>query len=472
MVDTKAFAREVKRFFDFFAVFFLFGFVFCQTPAYGISQQADEDRTPRNDVAVTDGEYFKNTEQCTSPKINVRDDAVRAGLLYDMSSHQIIWEKNMNQAFPIASLTKMMVGLLAMEDIRAGKVRWNTLVAVTPEATQVGGFTVSLRSGRSLTMEDLVKAALISSGNDAAYTLAQFLGKTENNFVRRMNRRAAELGMNATRYSNPTGMPAARSCDDNHSSPADLLILCKEIYKYKDLMRIAGTSQDVITQDGRAIRLKNHNHLVADVSGVDGFKTGYTNNAKFCLAATASKDSRRIISIALGVDSRHLRDRFVKNIFCRYYDSLGMGSLEPRLQPGLQPGSGRTAVAKTGVVAPRRSSGPVVHRIKIGDSLFSISKAYGCSVAQLRGWNRLKGNAIKPGGKLKIYSKSNVMIASASQNVQSSVIYYTVRPGDTLWRISQKYDGLTVKKLMRINKIRQGMGLKTGDTLKIHLDRG
>lgn len=453
MVETKACKREVKRCIGCSFLFLFTMLIFGQTA--------------HNAAAAENSEYFKNPEQCFSLKTSIRDDSVRAGLLYDMSSHTVIWEKNMNQAFPIASLTKMMVVLLAMEDIHSGKIRWNSLVTVAPEATRVGGFTVSLRSGRSLSVEDLMKAALISSGNDAAYQLALFLGITERSFVRRMNRRAVELGMNATRYSNPTGMPAANSDDDNHSSPADLLILCKEMYKYKDLMRIAGTSEELIYQGGRVIKLRNHNHLVSGYNEVDGFKTGYTANAKFCLAATASKAGRRTISIALGVSSRHVRDQFVKNLFCRYYDALGMGSLEPR--------EGRRAtakaIAKNHGEFSRGVSATVVHRVKKGDSLSGIAKGYGCSVAQLKNWNRLKGNIIKPGRQLKIYSKSNAVRLSTGKRSASSVIYYTVKPGDTLWRISQKYNGLTVEKLMKVNNIRQAMDLKTGDTIKIHLDR-
>jgi D-alanyl-D-alanine carboxypeptidase len=454
MIETKAYKREVKRFTGCSLLFLFIVLILGQAG--------------RNAAAVENSEYFKSPEQCFFPKIPIRDDAVRAGILYDMSSQAIIWEKNMNQAFPIASLTKMMVVLLAMEDIRSGKVRWNTMVTIAPEATRVGGCTVSLRPGRPLSVEDLMKAALISSGNDAAYQLALFLGKTEGNFVRRMNHRAVELGMNSTRYSNPTGMPAAKSSDDNQSSPADLLLLCKEMYKYKDLMRIAGTREELIYQGGRVIKLRNHNHLVAGYHEVDGFKTGYTANAKFCLAATASKEGRRTISIALGASSRHVRDQFVKNLFCRYYDALGMGSLEPK---GEECRTVAKAIAKNPGASSRGLSATVVHRVKKGDSLSGIARGYGCSVAQLKSWNRLNGNMIKPGRQLKMYSKSNAVRVSTGKRNPSSVIYYTVKPGDTLWRISQKYNGLTVEKLMKINKIRQAMDLKTGDTIKIHLDR-
>jgi D-alanyl-D-alanine carboxypeptidase (penicillin-binding protein 5/6) len=334
---------------------------------------------------------------------------------------------------------------------------------VTPEAARVGGFTVALRPGYPLSVEDLMKAALISSGNDAAYMLAQASGGTERNFVRRMNRRAAQLGMSRTRFSNATGMPAPHSRDDNHASPRDLLILCKEMNKYKPLMRIAGMGEARIRQGNRSIKLRNHNRLVIDYDEVDGFKTGFTQNARFCLAATANKDDRRIIAIALGVASRDARNQFVKNMLCRYYEALGMGSLQAK--------NGRM-IAPAQKPSPRAVSASKVHRVRKGESLYSIAKAHGCTVSQLKTWNRLRGNVIRPGSRLKINNRERSLRASADRSAEASVVYYKVKPGDTLWRISKKYNGISVKKLMKINNIRQAPELKTGKTIKIVLDKG
>ncbi|RJP36499.1 MAG: LysM peptidoglycan-binding domain-containing protein [Desulfobacteraceae bacterium] len=421
-----------------------------------LTETASLEATPAPDAAPA----LEADMPCPCPKLNVNDGIARAGLLYDVASDTIIWEKNMDQAFPIASLTKMMVGLLTIEDIRGGKVGWDTMVRVTPEATRVGGFTVSLRSGRSLSVEALLKAAMISSGNDAAYLLAQFLGGSEPAFVHRMNQRADELGMRNTRFSNPTGMPARKSADDNHSSPSDLLILCREILKHEDLLHIAGTDEALIFQGTQPIRLRNHNRLVGVYNEVDGFKTGFTNNARYCLAATASKDGRRIISIALGLPSRDTRNRFVESMLCRYYDALGVGTLQPR--------TGQHAVARAPGALSGETAAPIVHHIRRGDSLYTIAKTYKCTVGQLKTWNRLRSNLIKPGQQLKIYGKSQVLYASvASRDTNASIIYYTVRPGDTLWRISRKYNGVSVQKLMQVNNIRRARDLKAGETIKI-----
>jgi D-alanyl-D-alanine carboxypeptidase/LysM repeat protein len=446
-----------------FSLFFL-SLLSLAHPCWAMPDQRIEDPLLSEPAAPDGAPDLAADMPCPCPKINVNDGMARAGLLYDVASDTIIWEKNMDQAFPIASLTKMMVGLLTIEDIRGGKVGWDTMVRVTPEATRAGGFTVSLRSGRSLSVEDLLKAAMISSGNDAAFLLAQFLGGTEPAFVHRMNRRAAELGMRNTRFSNPTGMPARKSTDDNHSSPSDLLILCREILRHEELLRIAGTDEALIFQGTQPIRLRNHNRLVGVYDEVDGFKTGFTRNAQYCLAATASKDGRRIISIALGLPSRDMRNRFVESMLCRYYDALGVGTLQPR--------AGQHAIARaTGALSGERAA-PIVHHIRRGDSLYSIARAYNCSVGQLKTWNRLRSNLIKPGQQLKIYGKHQALYTSANPAASVSVIYYTVRPGDTLWRISQRYNGVTVQKLMRVNNIRRARDLKAGETIKIIPDIG
>ncbi|MDX9785777.1 MAG: LysM peptidoglycan-binding domain-containing protein [Desulfobacterales bacterium] len=440
---------EITKRLMHFSIFFLTFVLLCFQGHAAPAAQFDKSSTP--------------TLALSSPKVQIQDHAVRAGLLYDLSTDTVVWNKNMHQAYPIASLTKMMVGLLAVEDIHAGKISWNTIIQVTPDATRVGGFMVGLTSGSSLSVAHLLKAALISSGNDAAYLLAKFLGGTERKFAHRMNRRAQQLGMESTRFSNATGMPAPNSRNDNHSSPSDLLILCKEILKHDELLRITRMSESSISQGGKIIRLRNHNRLLSIYEDVDGFKTGFTNNAKFCLAATSNKNGRRIIAIALGVDCKHVRNKFIANILSQSYVALGMGSLQPK-------------TASTIAYKPKAShSGPgasTIHQVKKRDTLYGIAKLHGCSLAQLKSWNRLQGNKIKPGQKLHIYKKTRAIHASVSQPVGSTVIYYKVQPGDTLWAISQKYNKVSVDRLMRLNRIKRASDLKTGDTVKIVLDIG
>ncbi len=429
---------------------------------YGSSNQVVKNQASYATSSDQSDKSLAMLQPFTSPKIKIQDNVARAGLMYDLISDTILWEKNMHKDYPIASLTKMMVGLLVIEDIYAGKISWNTMIRVTPEATRAGGFMVALKSGSSISVESLLKAALISSGNDAAYLIAQYLGGTEQKFVNRMNRRAEQLGMKSTRFSNATGMPAPNSRNDNHSSPLDLLILSKEMLKYNELLWIAGMSESSISQRGKTIKLKNHNRLVAVYDEVDGFKTGYTRNAKFCLVATANKNGRRIIAIALGLKSPDLRNQFVGNMLSQGYNSMGI-TLQPRTS---------SSIASAPKIKGPDSPKPIVHRVRTGDTLYGIAKTHDCSIAQLKSWNRLPGNVIKPGQQLKIYNKSPAIHASAAQPAVSNVIYYKVKSGDTLWQISQKYKGISVQKLMQINGLKRSSDLKAGDTLKIVIDVG
>jgi D-alanyl-D-alanine carboxypeptidase len=464
MFELKPYPGMLKRFKKLIPGFLILVLISIPVQTcFGSSNQVLKNQTGHAALSVEPHKSSTLEPDFSSLKVNIQDNVARAGLLYDLSSDKVLWEKNMHNAYPIASLTKMMVGLLVIEDIYAGKTSWNSMVRVTPEATRAGGFMVSLKSGSSLSVEDLLKAALISSGNDAAYLLAQYLGGTEQKFVNRMNGRAEQLGMKSTRFSNPTGMPAPNSRNDNHSSPSDLLILCREILKYDELLWIARMSESTISQRGKIIKLRNHNRLVALYDEVDGFKTGYTRNAKFCLAATANKNGRRIIAIALGVESQDLRNQFVGNMLSQSYDALGLGSLQRSTS------STMASTKKTKRPAP---SAPIVHRVRTGDTLYGIAKTQGCSIAQLKGWNQLQGNVIKPGQRLKIYHKSQGLHASAGQSAGSAIIYYKVQPGDTLWRISQKYKGVSVQKLMQINGIKHAGDLKAGDTIKIVIHVG
>ena len=406
------------------------------------------------------------------PKISVNGSAARAGLLYDLEAKQVVWQKNMETVYPIASLTKMMVALIAMEEIYSGKLDRKAPVKVSGEATRVGGSSARLKTGGMVTVEDLIKAAMISSGNDASYMLAQHMGGTETAFVERMNRRAAQLGMNNTRYSNSTGMPARKRANDNRSTPSDLLKLSIEMLKYKELLDIASIGQEFIAQDTNRLKIRNHNHLVEAFEEFDGFKTGFTLNAKFCLVATACKQDRRLIAIALGVSSSTLRNRFVASMTNSYYEELGIGPLCKKSDYAYRRyvGDHRTDTIR---VAAASSGGAAVHRIRKGETLYHISKKYKCSVADLKRWNGLNGSSIRAGQKLKVHSSRAIASASPVSNPRKSngsIVYYKVRPGDTLWNIASQYQGVSVKKIMRENRIKRANSLKPGTTLKIVLN--
>lgn len=252
----------------------------------------------------------------------VQEKSIKAGLLFDAKLNKIIWEKEINTALPIASLSKMMTALLVVEAIAEKKIDWTTEINITKEASLISCTKVFLKCGEKLTVEELLKAAMITSANDACYQLAEFLGGTEDAFVEQMNKKALQLGMQSTYFSNSTGLPASLKNKDNYSSPLDLLILTTELLKHYEVVEISSRKGEHIRSGTQKYEFKNHNKLVIEYSEVDGLKTGYTRKAGFCIAATANKENNRLISIVLGAPSPWIRNNFVAAIFNNYYNNV------------------------------------------------------------------------------------------------------------------------------------------------------
>lgn len=253
---------------------------------------------------------------------------VKAGLIYDYTENRLVWEKNLEKQFPIASLTKMMVALITMEQVASGKVDLSAEVKISRAATYTGGSRVYLRAGQRLTVSDLLEAAMIRSGNDAAYALAEYVGGTEQEFVYMMNDKAESLGMESTCFSNSTGMPMrSKVIPDNESTAADLLLLAREMVKYEDILDIASRSTEKIRNANGVFTYNNRNTLVKKYDEIDGLKTGFTNAAKYCIVATSKRCDHRVITILLGVETKHQRYDIAVNLFNNYYSTIGLGKL-------------------------------------------------------------------------------------------------------------------------------------------------
>lgn len=259
--------------------------------------------------------------------------SIRAGLIYDYTENRLVWEKNLEEQFPIASLTKMMVALITMEQINAGNVSLQDVVTISQKATWVGGSKVYIKAGQKLTVSDLLHAAMIRSGNDAAYALAEFVGGTEERFVMLMNERSEDLGMENTCFSNSTGMPEkAKDVEDNQSTAADLLLLARELVKYDDILQMTSKSTEKIQNANGLYTYSNRNTLVEKYNEIDGLKTGFTNAAKYCIVATSKRCDHRVITILLGMETKTIRYNVAVNLFNNYYSSIGLGKLGEDLE--------------------------------------------------------------------------------------------------------------------------------------------
>jgi len=246
-----------------------------------------------------------------------------AGILVDLGSRRVLWAKNPKEPVPIASMTKMMTVLLAYEDILAGRggASLKTEVAVTPESSKIGGSQVYLDPRESFTLEELLEAVSVKSANDAAYLVAQRLGGGDAGaFVARMNVRAKGIGMKATKFSNPHGLPEKPPENDNAASPEDLALLAERCLEHPKIMEWASTWSVDFRKPGERghMTLTNHNHLVpgspGECPGVDGLKTGFTTRAGFCMTVTCKRNGKRLAAVATGFKSYHERDAFVKRL--------------------------------------------------------------------------------------------------------------------------------------------------------------
>ncbi len=245
---------------------------------------------------------------------------VKYGILYDPSTNKVLWARNAKKSVVIASMSKMMTLLLALEKLKANpKLNMNTIVKVTPSSTRVSPTIAGLKPGETISMELLLKSMIIKSANDSAELTAEVFGNgNAGNFISAMNRRAIELGMTKTSFSNPHGLPT-RNGDDNRASCEDLIILANKLLKHPEARKWVATKYMDFRKNskGQMLRFKNHNHLLENKScpGVNGIKTGYTRRAGSCLAASCKRGNHELICIAAGCPSYKDRDKAVMLLF-------------------------------------------------------------------------------------------------------------------------------------------------------------
>ena len=234
------------------------------------------------------------------------DVDARSALLIEPTSGKILFEKNADEKFAPASVTKVMTMLLTMEAVDSGKISLSDKVTCSENEKKMGGSTMLLDTGEVRTVEELLKGVAIASGNDAAVALAEYLGGTEEAFVEMMNKRAQELGMTNTTFKNCNGLPK-----EGHLSTArDISIMSLELLKHPTILKYTGTYMETISE-GRLspIELVNHNKLVRFFEGCDGLKTGYTQEAKYCISATATRNGVRMLSVIMGAPTYKIRNR-------------------------------------------------------------------------------------------------------------------------------------------------------------------
>ncbi len=225
-----------------------------------------------------------------------------SGILMERDTGKILYEKESHKKLPPASVTKIMTLLIVLENIDSGKIALDDEVTTSEYAAGMGGSQVFLSPGEKMSVDDMLKATFISSGNDSAVALAEHISGSESVFVELMNQRAKELNMNDTTFKNCTGLDT----DGHETSAHDIAIMSRELIKHKKIRDYTTTWIDSLR--GGAFQLANTNKLIRTYRGITGLKTGSTSIAKFCLSATAERDGMELIAVILSAPSS--KERF------------------------------------------------------------------------------------------------------------------------------------------------------------------
>ena len=329
----------------------------------------------------------------------LRDDAIRiaapSAILIEKETGQVLYEKNADQRLPPASVTKLMTLLLILEDIQDGKMKLEDTVTASARAASFGGSCVYLEEGERMSVHEMLKCIAVVSANDCAVAMAEHMCGTEEVFVERMNRRAGELGLENTHFTNCTGLFDDK---EHYSSARDLALLSRELLHHPLIKEYSTIWMDSI-RDG-SFGLTNTNKLVYWYEGCTGLKTGYTSKAMYCLSASAERDGVEYIAVILHGDSIESRNGDATTLLNYAFANFTLCSLRPEEPLPTLPvdmgkadqvsldfgGDAFALVPKTGAEAqydwqlPRLVSAP----IRSGDALGSVTvRLGGETVAQV-----------------------------------------------------------------------------------------
>jgi len=250
-----------------------------------------------------------------APRVQARPP-YEAYAVADAETGTVLEGLNIQLAWPQASLTKIMLACVVIDKIELGELRLTDRVTASKNAERMGGTQVFLKAGETFTLEELMKAALIESANDAAYAVAEYAAGSSAAFVDLMNRKAQSLGMTSTAFHCVHGLPPTKGGSDNMTSCSDMIRLAQEVLKYPKILEWTATERTTF-RSGTLV-ISNHNKLLGKMPEVDGLKTGYTRRAGFNIVATGKRGDKRLIVVVLGSPESKIRDHFAMEKFREY----------------------------------------------------------------------------------------------------------------------------------------------------------
>lgn len=253
------------------------------------------------------------------------DIKAKSAILMEVNTGKILYEQNADEKLPPASITKIMSLLLVMESIANGKISVEDVISASDHACSMGGSQIWLEPGETMTVDDLLKAAVIASANDATVALGEAIAGSEEGFVAMMNARAKELGMTNTNFVNATGLDA----EGHISSAHDVAIMSAELIKHDLIKKYSTVWMDTL-RDGKS-ELVNTNKLVRFYEGTTGLKTGTTSGAGYCLSATAERNGLELVAVIMSGDTSQERFNGAKKLLDYGFANYEYAKIEPEL---------------------------------------------------------------------------------------------------------------------------------------------
>ncbi|MGD0230479.1 MAG: D-alanyl-D-alanine carboxypeptidase family protein [Syntrophorhabdales bacterium] len=296
----------------------MFCFLFVVDGAFAQSAAAKK----RHHAAVpaakaTKASARKAARASAAMSVKTAEEPCKAYLVMEATTGTILEEQNMHDKRPPASMAKLMVASIVLDRIAKGEIHLTDKVPVSKESAGMGGSQVYLAEGEVFSLEDMMRATMIASGNDAAYAVSEFVGGTSRNFVGLMNEKAKSLGMNDTEYNSVHGLPPSKGQKEDLTSCYDMALLARDILRYPKITEWTSTKTGQFRNG--TFTLSNHNKLLSRMTEVDGLKTGYYRSTGYNVVATAKKGDLRFITVVMGSPTAKARDDLAVEKLKKYF---------------------------------------------------------------------------------------------------------------------------------------------------------
>lgn len=294
-----------------------------------------------------------------------------SAVLMETSSGKILFEKNPHEQRPCASITKVMTMLLVCEAIDNGKLSLDDTITASAHAASMGGSDIWLEEGETMSADDMIKATVVASANDAAVALAEHLCGSEEVFVEKMNEKASQLGMKGTVFKNCNGLD-----EDGHITSAyDVAVMSRELMKHEMIFDYTSIWLDNL-RDGKT-QIVNTNKLLKTYNGITGLKTGTTNDAGCCMSASATRGDMSLVAVVLGCNSGKERFSDAAALLDYGFANFSVTQLKApedlpktiKVENGMQGNIGIGCDVNASIVLDKNSSSKIVSKIDLPESI-------------------------------------------------------------------------------------------------------